>query len=186
MRSWQNRHDLISLLFEGRLCVWAPISCQTAADPEILLSNAHWSSLSHANLLKPVQAHHRAYIIACLAYVLASAGVIILFGLTAALCKAYDAGGYRKLTDAAKLILASHIVYSVVLMSTAAPYSVGLVKAMFAPDAPATLLQQSVQRCLFLPLGFQLALYVFEVSSGFMQANQQGEQCSTTSVTMQA
>ena len=87
----------------------------------------------------------------------------MLFGCFGALCNAYNLGGYRKLTSTAKLIFVSHIVYSVVLLGTATPYSVGTVKALFGPDAPASLLQPSVQRCLFFPLGFQLALYVFEV-----------------------
>jgi len=94
---------------------------------------------------------------------LVRAGVVVLFGLTAAICMGFDVAQYRSLKDVGKLILISHIAYCLIFLGTAAPYSIAMVRVLFAPGAPNGLLQPYIQRCIFYPLAFQLAMYVFEV-----------------------
>ncbi len=91
------------------------------------------------------------------------AGVVLVFGLTAAICMTFDVAQYRSLKDANKLTLITHIAYCLIFLGTAAPYSISMVRVLFAPGAPSGLLQPYIQRCIFYPLAFQLAMYVFEV-----------------------
>ncbi len=91
------------------------------------------------------------------------AGVVLVFGLTAAICMAFNVAQYRSLKDASKLTLITHIAYCLIFLGTAAPYSIAMVRVLFAPGAPSGLLQPYIQRCIFYSLAFQLAMYVFEV-----------------------
>lgn len=84
----------------------------------------------------------------------ALAGVILLYGLTAASCRLGNLGNYRQLKDPAKLILVSHIAYLLVFLGTATPYTIAMVKVLFAPGAPANLLHPYMQRCIFFPTVF--------------------------------
>ncbi|KAL0021196.1 hypothetical protein WJX77_011567 [Trebouxia sp. C0004] len=90
------------------------------------------------------------------------AGVVLLFGAIAAICTAFDVAQYRSLKDSGKLAFISHIAYCLIFLGTAAPYSIAMVRVLFAPGAPNALLQPYIQRCIFYPLAFQLAMYVFE------------------------
>ena len=91
-------------------------------------------------------------------------GVILLFGLIAAVCRTADIAAYRSQADAAKLVFVSHIAYFLIFMGTMVPYSIGMVKVLFAPGAPSALLEAPTYRSLLFPITLQMAMYVFEVS----------------------
>ena len=117
----------------------------------------------------PLQQHSAAwrhsdqYIVSPNNLLVGPAGIILLFGLTAAACTAINIAGYRGLKDVSRLIFVSHIAYLLLFISSVAPYSLAMVKALFGPGAPAALLQPAVYRSIFYPVAFQLVMYVFEV-----------------------
>lgn len=88
-----------------------------------------------------------------------------MFAGLAALCRMYNIASYASLKAEGKLIFVSHLAFFILFLGTAVPYSVGMVKVLFAPDAPAALLQPSYYRCLLFPIAFQLAMYIFEVTT---------------------
>ena len=102
-------------------------------------------------------------------------GVILLFGLIAAVCRTADIAAYRSQADAAKLVFVSHIAYFLIFLGTMVPYSIGMVKVLFAPGAPSALLEAPTYRSLLFPITLQLAMYVFEVSDdGWLRSDRSG------------
>jgi len=92
------------------------------------------------------------------------AGIILLFVVLAFLCKRFDIGKYRSLPDASRLVFVCHNAFFLIFLTTAIPYSIALVKVLFAPTAPLPLLQSSMYRCMSFPLALQVGMYVLEVS----------------------
>ncbi len=92
------------------------------------------------------------------------AGIILLFVVLAFLCHRFDIGKYRRLPDGSRLIFVCHNAFFLIFLTTAIPYSIALVKVLFAPTAPLPLLQTSMYRCMSFPLALQVGMYVLEVS----------------------
>lgn len=86
-----------------------------------------------------------------------------MFAGLAALCRRFNIASYTSRKAEGKLIFVSHMAFFLLFLGTTVPYSIGMVKVLFAPDAPSALLQPSLYRCLLFPIAFQLAMYVFEV-----------------------
>ncbi|KAL0038164.1 hypothetical protein WJX79_005736 [Trebouxia sp. C0005] len=91
-----------------------------------------------------------------------AAGIILLFVVLALLCKRFDIGRYRSLPDASRLVFVCHNAFFLIFLTTAVPYSIALVKVLFAPTAPLPLLQSSMYRCMSFPLALQVGMYVLE------------------------
>ncbi|KAA6428586.1 MAG: hypothetical protein FRX49_01461 [Trebouxia sp. A1-2] len=91
-----------------------------------------------------------------------AAGIILLFVVLALLCKRFDIGRYRGLPDASRLVFVCHNAFFLIFLTTAVPYSIALVKVLFAPTAPLPLLQSSMYRCMSFPLALQVGMYVLE------------------------
>ncbi|DBB14472.1 TPA: hypothetical protein ACH3X3_004760 [Trebouxia sp. C0006] len=91
-----------------------------------------------------------------------AAGIILLFVVLAFLCKRFDIGNYRRLPDDARLVFVCHNAFFLIFLTTAIPYSIALVKVLFAPTAPLPLLQSSMYRCMSFPLALQVGMYVLE------------------------
>ena len=87
----------------------------------------------------------------------------MLFGLLGMLCRALNIAAYRSLSDVDRLIFVSHIAFLLIFLATSVPYSIVLVNFLFAPTAPAVVLQPANYRSITYPLAFQLNLYMFEV-----------------------
>ncbi|KAL0025795.1 hypothetical protein WJX79_000604 [Trebouxia sp. C0005] len=92
-----------------------------------------------------------------------TAGIILLFGLLAVVFRKFDVGSYRTLPDAARLIFVSHNAFFLVFLLTAIPYSVTMVRVLFAPSSPKNLLEKPVYRCISFSLAFQVVMYALEI-----------------------
>lgn len=99
-----------------------------------------------------------------------SVGLILVLAVVATIAYKLDLGNYRHLKDAARLTFLTHAIFFLVFLTTSVPYSVAMLKILFAPLGPAYLLQLPVVRCISFPLGFQLVLYAYEVGSKFTVA----------------
>ena len=159
-RSLKNVAVMITLDCKIPSCSWA--SAESLAHR--IRSFAH--NPASAWLASPACKSAHLCVLASLATLLIwRTGVILLFGLIAAVCRTADIAAYRSQTNAAKLIFVSHIAYFLIFAGTMVPYSIGIVKVLFAPGAPSALLEAPTYRSMLFPLTLQLAMYLFEVSN---------------------